>query len=207
MIVLLVWDDQENVAVSRPANVKLQLLWREKGSSNEWSVYPGNDGFVELDGIVDSGEILKETVAWKYTFANLPLKKDGVEVEYTVREVTGEKNAIIDNGGSLPGSEGFAYTVTYSEDRTNYPTCDNSITVTNKLVTKNFGVIKYSGIDDAKVLSGAKFTFKHKTYRITFKNIVRIQNVGNAKFNVFTFVAFIIFNVKFNTNVSKIILA
>ena len=73
-------------------------------------------------------------------------------------------NAIVEANGSLEGKGlNFTYTVTYEEGTSGYPACANNVVVTNKLDTKNLGIVKYSSEDENRVLFGAKFELKHAT--------------------------------------------
>ena len=153
-----VWDDFEKIVDSRPATVNFQLLWRETGKT-EWSVYPGDKAILTLDGTVDGAE----TSAWYGEYLNLPVYNQGKAIEYTIRELNVDNN-IIEANGSLEGKgSNFTYTVTYTENTKNYPICANSVVVTNKLDTKNLGIIKHSSEDENRVLFGAKFELKHVT--------------------------------------------
>ena len=165
------WNDENNQDGNRPENVAMQLLWREADSENEWSVFPGDNGRLILDGTADQTEtdegqqpvtlesgVSGEYEAWKGIFAGLPvyIRYEGkqIEMEYTVREMNGTFQ--IQEGGKLPGKNSgndWEYTVTYTETKgKNY---SNHVTVTNKYIPKTTEqTVKKIWIDEGNISPG-----------------------------------------------------
>ena len=84
--VIKIWDDNDNQDGIRPPEIKVQLKANGANEGNEIELNAGNN--------------------WSYTWENLPEKKDGQKVTYTVEEI-----------GTVKG-----YTTSYSDD---------SFTITN----------------------------------------------------------------------------
>ena len=62
-----IWDDNDNQDGFRPVNVTVQLL---------------------ADGEVINSTVLSNATGWNYTFTNLPVSKEGVDINYTISEVS-----------------------------------------------------------------------------------------------------------------------
>lgn len=95
-----VWKDGENVNNSRPNSVDFYLYYRKAGDT-DWIQYP-------------NGKLtLTEKGGWTGKYENLPVYWGDTEekMEYTVMEING--NDPLSNGGKLPGTTGFEYTVSY----------------------------------------------------------------------------------------------
>ncbi|ETD04220.1 hypothetical protein N568_0109120 [Lactococcus garvieae TRF1] len=75
-----IWEDNNNHEGTRPSSITVNLL---------------------ADNVVVDKKIVKETDGWSYTFANLPLLKEGNEIKYSIEEekVPGYKTII--NGFNL----------------------------------------------------------------------------------------------------------
>ena len=131
------WNDGDNANSSRPDSVDFYLYYRKVGDTG-WTQYPNGK--------------LTLTAAEKWTgkYENLPVywgdTNTDEKMEYTVMEING--NAPLSNGGELPGTTGYKYTVSYPEgyiendfgkgyeaqtDNTETPQETLNLTVTNSL--------------------------------------------------------------------------
>ena len=129
------WDDGNNANNSRPDSVDFYLYYRKAGET-DWTQYP-------------NGKLtLTEEGGWTGKYKNLPVYWGDTEkkMEYTVMEING--NDPLSNGGELPGTTGYKYTVSYPEgyiendfgkgyeaktDNTQTPKETLNLTVTNSL--------------------------------------------------------------------------
>jgi hypothetical protein len=99
-----VWNDNNNAYEARTRNVQVQL-------------YADNEAYGEP--VTLSGGTDNANSGWTYTWTNLPQKKAGKDITYTVREV------------SVP----TGYTAAYTEEGTTF-------TITNTFDTVNIGAMK-----------------------------------------------------------------
>ena len=99
-----VWNDGENANNSRPDSVDFYLYYRNK-EDTKWVQYP--NGKLTLTATADE--------KWTGTYENLPVYWGDTtqKMIYTVMEING--NAPLSNGGELPGTTGYKYTVSYPE--------------------------------------------------------------------------------------------
>lgn len=99
-----VWNDGENANNSRPDSVDFYLYYRKVGDT-KWTQYP--NGKLTLTAAKN----------WTGKYENLPVywgnTNTDEKMEYTVMEING--NAPLSNGGELPGTTGYKYTVSYPE--------------------------------------------------------------------------------------------
>ena len=98
------WDDGDNANSSRPDSVDFYLYYRKVGDT-KWTQYP--NGKLTLTAAKN----------WTGKYENLPVywgnTNTDEKMEYTVMEING--NAPLSNGGELPGTTGYKYTVSYPE--------------------------------------------------------------------------------------------
>ena len=168
VLVTKTWDDANDQDGNRPERVTMQLMWRQAGSTETWTVFPGDNGYLILDGSQDQPEgqqpvtlesgVSGEYEAWKGIFAGLPvyIRYEGkrIEMEYTVREMNGTFQ--IQEGGTLSGKNNgndWVYTVTYTETKGKY--YSNHVTVTNKYIPKTTEqTVKKIWIDEGNISPG-----------------------------------------------------
>jgi len=108
-----IWEDEENQANSRPANIQIQLYKTLEGETAATSM--GEEYKITLTSGTDSNWATKELT---YTWEDLPKYENGKEITYTVQEAT-----------EVPG-----YQAVYSNDTftiTNiYKAATTSVTIT-----------------------------------------------------------------------------
>lgn len=97
-----VWNDGENANNSRPDSVDFYLYYRNK-ENTKWVPYPNGKLTLTADD------------KWTGKYENLPVYwgDTNQKMIYTVMEING--NAPLSNGGELPGTTGYKYTVSYPE--------------------------------------------------------------------------------------------
>lgn len=99
-----VWNDGNDVNSSRPDSVDFYLYYRNQ-ENTDWVQYP--NGKLTLTADADG--------KWTGTYDNLPVYWGNTDQKmiYTVMEING--NTPLSNGGKLPGTTGYKYTVSYPE--------------------------------------------------------------------------------------------
>lgn len=96
--VVKIWNDKDNKSNIRPNAITVQL-------------YANGERYGEPVTLTSGSDKIWQTEELSYTWTELPLKKDGEEITYTVKELNVDE-APIENGERYDGK----YITTYSED-------------------------------------------------------------------------------------------